>query len=192
MLEKHPDGRYPCTLPGAKSHMTAAGQHGWRGAVRGLSLTFGRQGCGCGHVDRAGHSRGLGSNQEVAGPGELYSWTQRTSLWTAAQRPHRSVRICHSVEDAVQGSQPVAETGGQHVNLRHPPRHDTIPAHLPLPSPTQTDQSPYLKETGFSERKDVTQRRTRNTVRREFVRRVGAVTGKLNSLRIWVVARARL
>lgn len=80
MLEKHPDGRYPCTLPGAKSHMAAAGQHGWRGAVRGLSLRFGRRGCGCGHVDRAGHSRALGSNQEAAGPRELYSWTQRTSL----------------------------------------------------------------------------------------------------------------
>lgn len=124
--------------------------------------------------------------------GTLFLDTKDQSLWTAAQRPPRSVRICHSTEDAVQGSQPVAETGGQHVNLRRPPRHDTIPAHLPLPSPTQPDQSPYPKETGFSERKDVTQRRPRNTVRREFVRRVGAVTEKLKRARIWVVARARL
>lgn len=98
-------------------------------------------------------SRGLGSSQEAAGPGERKSWTQRTGLWTAAQHPCRSDRICHSTEDAVQGSQPMAETGGQLSGLRHPPHHNAIPIHLPLPSPTQPNQSPasggwILGETG--------------------------------------------
>ena len=62
------------------------------------------------------------------------------------------------------------------MDLRDPPRQDTIPTHQSLPSPTQPNQS-YEGDWIFR-RKGVNQRRLKDTVRRGFVRRVRVVTKK--------------